>query len=287
MLSDYRQLLRMHQWIKNLFVFAPLFFGGMLFDGPMLLQSLVAFASFCFISSSVYIMNDYKDADLDRLHPKKKNRPIARGVIAPKGALLVGVMIFMTGMALATTISSPFIAIVSGYALMNIAYSFWLKHMALYDIIIIALGFVLRVFAGSVSTGIPLSSWVVIITFLLALFLAFAKRREDCGIYEKTGEERRASIAGYSLNFVDTSMAIVASVTMVSYILYAVEASANGSNEYLYLTSFFVLIGLLRYLQIAFVEGGAGEPTKVVTRDRHLMVQVGMFVMSFGYLLYA
>lgn len=286
MFSDYKQLLRMHQWVKNLFVFAPIFFSGMILEETSLAKAIIAFMAFCFVSSSIYIINDYRDADLDRQHPKKKNRPIARGVIAPKGALGVSLMIFLTGMSLASTLSINFMAILAFYAAMNIAYSYYLKNMALYDIVVIAIGFVLRVFAGSVATGIPLSSWVVVITFLLALFLAFAKRRDDCVIFEQTGESMRACIKGYSLQFVDISMAIVASVTMISYILYAVETSRSGTHEYLYLTSFFVLFGLLRYLQIAFVEGGAGEPTKVVVRDPHILAQLTMFIFTFGFFLY-
>lgn len=174
------------------------------------------------------------------------------------------------------------------YAVMNIAYSLHLKHVAILDVSIIAIGFVLRLFVGSLATGIPLSSWIVVMTFLLALFLALAKRRDDVLIYLDTGKKMRKVIDGYSLQLVDTAMAIMASVVIVAYVIYSKSPNvvARVHSEYLYLTSLFVILGIMRYLQIAFIEKDTGSPTKIVLKDRFIQLTILGWVSVFVWILY-
>jgi 4-hydroxybenzoate polyprenyltransferase len=172
--------------------------------------------------------------------------------------------------------------------MMNIAYSFYLKHIAILDVVIIAIGFVLRLFIGSAVTGIPLSMWIVLMTFLLALFMALAKRRDDMLIYLDTGKKMRKVIDGYNLQFLDTAMSIMASVVIVAYVIYtsSAEVIARVNSEYLYLTGLFVILGIMRYLQVAFVLKDSGSPTKIVLKDRFMQLTLIGWVLTFAWILY-
>jgi 4-hydroxybenzoate polyprenyltransferase len=171
---------------------------------------------------------------------------------------------------------------------MNIAYTLHLKHVAILDITTIATGFVIRLFVGSVTTGVPLSMWIVIMTFLLALFLALAKRRDDVLIYIDTGEKTRKVIDGYNLKFLDASMTIMASVVIVAYTIYATspEAVERVGSEHLYLTTFFVILGILRYLQITYIEQNSGSPTRIILKDRFIQATLVGWLVTFDLLLY-
>ncbi len=174
------------------------------------------------------------------------------------------------------------------YTIMNIAYSFYLKHIAILDITIIAIGFVLRLFIGSVVTEVPLSMWIVVMTFLLALFMALAKRRDDVLIYLDTGKKMRKVIDGYNLQFLDTTMAIMASVVIVAYTIYTTSSPViqRVNSKYLYLTALFVILGILRYLQITFVYKDSGSPTKIVLKDRFMQLVILGWVITFVWILY-
>ena len=171
-------LIRPHQYVKNFFIFLPLFFAGQILNPALAINALLAFIAFSFSASAIYILNDYYDIAEDRLHPKKKNRPLASGALSKKTAILLMLLLAASGIYLMFTVSTHAMVILTGYILLNIAYSFYLKHVAILDISIIAIGFVLRLFVGAAATGIYLSMWIVIMTFLLALFLALAKRRD-------------------------------------------------------------------------------------------------------------
>ena len=180
------------------------------------------------------------------------------------------------------------VGILTAYAVMNIAYSFHLKHVAILDVTIIAIGFVLRLFIGSAVTGIPLSMWIVVMTFLLALFMALAKRRDDVLIFMETGKKMRKVIDGYNLQFLDTAMAIMASVVIVAYTIYttSTDVTARFHTQYLYLTSLFVILGIMRYLQIAFVHLDSGSPTRIVLKDRFMQLTILAWIISFAWILY-
>jgi len=287
-LKSLLKLMRLHQYIKNIFIFIPLFFALKITDTDLLLNAAIAFVAFSLTASAIYTLNDYHDIEEDRQHPKKKERPLASGSISKSQAITIMLVLFAVGFALMTILSLKAAGIIAAYVLMNIAYSFYLKHVAILDVVIIAIGFVLRLFIGSAVTGIPLSMWIVVMTFLLALFMALAKRRDDVLIYLNTGKKMRKVIDGYNLQFLDTAMAIMASVVIVSYTIYTTSAEvvAKVHSEYLYLTSLFVILGIMRYLQVAFVLKDSGSPTKIVLKDRFMQITLIGWVLTFAWILY-
>lgn len=280
--------MRPHQYIKNLFIFLPLFFAIKITDTVLLTNTVIAFIAFSLAASAIYTFNDYYDIEEDRQHPKKKNRPLASGAISKVQAVVIMVVLLVSGFALMTTESLQAVAILAAYVIMNIAYSFYLKHIAIIDVVVIAIGFVLRLFVGSVVTGIQLSMWIVIMTFLLALFMALAKRRDDVLIFLETGKKMRNVINGYNLQFLDTAMAIMASVVIVAYTIYTTSAEVveRFHSQYLYLTALFVILGIMRYLQIAFVHLDSGSPTRIVLKDRFMQLTILAWIVSFVWLLY-
>ena len=287
-LSDVIRLIRPHQYIKNIFIFLPLFFATRITDVSLLLNLVIAFVSFSLTASAIYILNDYHDIEEDRTHPHKRNRPLASGTIGKSVAIKIMSLFFISGVLLMSYLSIYAVGILIGYVLMNVAYSLLLKHVAILDVTIIAIGFVLRLFIGSVVTGIQLSMWIVIMTFLLALFMALAKRRDDVLIYLDTGKKMRKVIDGYNLQFLDTAMAIMASVVIVAYVIYTTssEVLERVGSEYLYLTALFVILGILRYLQVTFVLQDSGSPTKIVLKDRFMQLTLLGWIISFAWILY-
>lgn len=285
-------LLRPHQWLKNLFIFLPLFFDRHLFDASYFVPALIAFVAYCFTASSIYCFNDIFDREADRLHPKKCKRPIASGALSVKAGY--GWMGLMLILGIALTWLLPVrsrwmvLALLLFYYAMNIAYCVRLKRIALVDVFIIAVGFVLRVAIGGVATHIHLSHWIVLMTFLLALFLAFAKRRDDVILYEGTGVKPRANINRYNLTFMNQALSIIASVTMVCYIMYTVseEVILRMDNHLLYVTSVFVLAGIMRYLQLTVVDAKSGSPTRVLMKDRFVQYCIVGWILLFCLILY-
>ena len=278
------KLLRPHQYIKNLFIFAPLLFT---FDSDLLtngagVNSLIAFILFSLIASSIYVLNDLMDIKEDQKHPTKCNRPLASGTVSIKTAkiLIISLSSISFGISFFFDMNLFFILLI--YFTLNILYSLKLKHISIIDIFIISTGFVLRLFAGAVVTNIELSMWIIIITFLLAIFLSLAKRRDDVLLSLK-GKETRKNIDGYNLEFVNASMVLMSSVVIVSYILYTVstEVMQRLGSQHLYFTSFFVILGILRYMQITFVEQNSGSPTKIVLKDRFLQITIILWLLSF------
>ena len=287
-IKDLIKLMRPHQYIKNFFIFLPLFFALKITDTSLLLNAVIAFIAFSLTASAIYTLNDYHDIEEDRQHPKKRDRPLASGAISKSQSIVIMVVLAVAGFILMASLSLKATAILAAYVIMNIAYSFYLKHVAILDVVIIAIGFVLRLFIGSAVTDIPLSMWIVIMTFLLALFMALAKRRDDVLIYLDTGKKMRKVIDGYNLQFLDTAMAIMASVVIVSYTIYTTTAEvvARVHSEYLYLTSLFVILGIMRYLQVAFVLKDSGSPTKIVLKDRFIQFTLLGWIITFTWILY-
>lgn len=283
-------LLRPHQWLKNSFIFLPLFFAGQLLDWTYLYPTLVAFVAYSFAASAIYCFNDIWDMEADKLHPKKCKRPIASGRMSVRSGYLIMASCLLISFLLLSKCErrSYLFAIVGFYLVMNIGYCVFLKRIALIDVFIIALGFVLRILVGGVVTGIPLSHWIVLMTFLLALFLAFAKRRDDVVIYEDTGVKARKNINRYNLPFMNQSISIIASITMVCYIMYTVseEVISRIHSPYLYLTSAFVLLGLLRYLQLTVVDVKSGSPTQILMKDKFIQICILSWIAAFFVILY-
>lgn len=295
MITSILHLLRPYQWLKNAFVFLPIFFGRHMMDWAYIEIAIYVFAAFCFAASGVYCLNDIYDVEADRKHVKKCKRPIASGVISKAAGYVI--MIICWGLSVVLAIYSSIgdmrrmlavCAIIVLYIIMNVVYCIKLKNIGIVDVFIVAMGFVLRVFAGGVSTGIWLSQWIVLMTFLLALFLAFAKRRDDVVIYEKTGVLPRKNVNRYNLPFVNQAIGLVASITMVCYIMYTVsdEVVSRVGNNYLYMTSIFVLAGIIRYLQVTMVDVNSGSPTKVLMRDRFIQACILCWILAFVVILY-
>lgn len=291
-MKDVLLLLRPQQWLKNGFVFLPLFFDHKLLDFDVLLSAVIAFFAYSFAASGIYCLNDIIDVEADRKHPKKCKRPIAAGRVSKAMAFgLIAMCMVVSSlmlMALETEAKWKVAAIIAIYFVMNIAYCLKLKQKAIVDVFIIAVGFVLRIFVGGFATNIELSQWIVLMTFLLALFLAFAKRRDDVVIYEDTGVLARKNVNRYNLAFMNQVIGVVASITMVSYILYTVspEVMERMGSRYVYLTSIFVLAGIIRYLQLTIVDVKSGSPTKVLMRDRFVQYCIAGWILSFILIIY-
>lgn len=289
------QILRPYQWVKNFFVFMPLFFGHQLMNVPLLLNSIVAFFSFSFVASSIYCFNDIIDVEDDRRHIEKCHRPIASGKISvTTGYVLMFVMLALS-IALSfalpndvvpTTLPLPYIIII--YWLMEMAYCIRLKRIAIIDLCILSMGFLLRIAAGGAATGILLSHWLIMMTFLLTLFLGFAKRRDDVLKFQKTKIPPRHNTKRYNLTFVNDATTVTGSVMLVCYIMYTVspETIANFDNRHIYLTTIFVLLGVLRYMQLAVVDEKSGDPTKVLLRDPFTQVIVLGWAVAFLFIIY-
>ena len=291
-MKHYIQLLRPLQWVKNGFVFAPIFFSNHLLEGDFFLPTFIVFISFCLISSSIYCFNDLQDVEADRLHPKKCKRPIASRNISVKAGYAIMLLCMVGAFALlplAKSVNTPYLyIIIGGYWLMNIAYCLRLKQIAILDVTIIAIGFVMRVLIGGVATDIWISHWLVLMTFLVTLFLAFTKRNDDYRLYEQTGQKPRVSITGYNKTFINEATAIIGSVTMVSYIMYTMspEVIERMGTRYIYLTSGWVLAGLLRYLQNMIVYGLSGSPTKSLIKDHFIQICIIGWIASFFAIIY-
>ena len=265
------KLIRPAQWMKNAFVFCPVMFGGKLFETQPLLSTLITFMAFSFVASSIYCYNDICDLADDIRHPEKCHRPIASGAVTIAQAYGLMFLLFLMSIgccALLLTVGSDMEgaavsvgSVILFYWLMNLGYCAKLKQYAVIDVCVVAFGFVLRLFAGGFATGIVLSKWIVLMTFLLTLFMSLAKRRDDVLRMEQTGQPPRKNTIHYNMTFINQSITITAAVTLVCYIMYTVspEVIAAFHNDYLYLTSIFVLVGILRYLQIAVVEKKSGN----------------------------
>jgi 4-hydroxybenzoate polyprenyltransferase len=288
----YIQLLRPLQWLKNVFVFVPIFFSNNLLKLDYFGPTLIVFVAFCLISSSIYCFNDLRDVEADRLHPRKCHRPIAAGKVSVKGGYSMMVICLIVSFALlpfAKSVNTPYLyIIIGGYWLMNIVYCLKVKKIAILDVLTIAIGFVMRVLIGGMVVDIWVSHWLVMMTFLVTLFLALSKRYDDYRIYEQTGIKPRVSITGYNRTFINESTAIVASVTMVCYIMYTMspEVIKRMDTQFLYLTSGWVLAGLLRYLQKMIVFGLSGSPTKSLVKDRFIQFCIFGWLASFFVIIY-
>lgn len=284
-------LIRPHQWIKNLFIFIPMFFGGSLLNGSDIYACVINFLAFSFAASSIYCFNDIYDVEADRRHPAKCHRPIAAGVISISNAYLLMIATLTSSIGILTLLKQHFWAVagvIFFYWCMNIGYCIKLKRYAILDVCIVSFGFVLRIIAGGEATDIVLSRWIVLMTFLLTLFLSFAKRRDDVLRMNETGEAPRQNTSRYNLTFINEAITITASVTLVCYIMYTVspEVVANFHSDYLYLTSVFVLLGLLRYIQLTVVDKKSGDPTKVILHDRFTQLIVLGWLISFLLIIY-
>ena len=282
------RLFRIHHWIKNFFLFIPLFFAGEFFNTPKLVQTFIGFIAFGFAASAIYILNDIKDIEEDKLHPRKSTRPLASGEVSVGIGYVSLVISGILAISIAYFISIEFIVVLLIYVVLNIGYSLGLKNKSIVDILILASGFELRVIAGGVAAHVQITQWLMVIIFLLALFLAIAKRREDVSLRLNSGKFTRKSTKGYNIEFLNASLIFSSSIIVVAYIMYCLssEVALALNSEYLIATTVFVIAGLMRYMQIALVENNAGSPTKIIYTDRFVIVTILAWMTSFFIIIY-
>lgn len=283
------KLIRVHHWIKNIAVLLPTFFAGealnVLTDNRII-ELIYLFIAFCVTSSIIYVINDSVDAGKDKLHPTKCKRPIASGFFSKRDGLIIVAVLLVIDIFLFLILEDSKWFVLAYFAL-NIAYSFKLKNIAIVDVTCISLGFLLRILAGGVAAMVVVSQWMIIIVFLLSISIAFAKRRDDL-IIKKDGEELRKSQAGYNLAFIDAAKGISFSVTLVCYIMYSIsdDVVARIGSDYVYSTSLFVFLGIIRYLQISIVRNNSGSPIKVLSKDLFMQFIIVSWVLLFSFLIY-
>jgi decaprenyl-phosphate phosphoribosyltransferase len=286
------QLLRLEQWTKNTFVFLPLFFNGQLLNIDLLIQCVVAFFSFSTAASSVYCLNDICDVEADRLHPEKCKRPIASNKISIKTAYVVMFFCFMLSMLTLFLLAGKnryiLMVLIGFYFIMNIAYCIILKHYSIIDVIIISIGFVLRVIMGGRATDIMLSEWIVIMTFLISLLLAFAKRRDDVIMYNSIGILPRRNTRRYNIDFLNQVITVISTIVIIAYIMYTLSPNVieQFHSRNIYITALFVLMGIIRYLQVSIVDEKSGSPTKVLLKDRFIQACIAGWIITFTIIIY-
>lgn len=283
--------LRPHQWVKNLLVFAGVLFAKHLLDVDRVLMAVSAFCIFCLVSGSVYIVNDLLDLEQDRIHPDKCQRPLASGALKVWVALGCVGLILPFSLWEACRLSPAFGWITGLYFLQNLLYSIYLKRMVILDVMVIGLGFVMRAVAGAVAVGVEVSSWLILCTFLLALFLGFSKRRQEIVKLKGAGEEHRSVLAEYSPQFLDTMIGIVTASTLMSYALYTTSEQTvqKFGTTHLVLTTPFVIYGIFRYLYLMHRRDQGDNPTRVLLTDSALLVNILLWLVAvtgivyFGY----
>ena len=273
------RLIRIKHWIKNLFVFIPLLVSGNIFDEVLLYKSIIIFFVFSFTSSAVYIFNDLMDIELDKLHPKKKNRPLANGTITISLANFVAAFLLASSLLLLFLINFDGLFPILLYLIMNILYSLYLKSLPLFDIFSISLGFVLRVLAGLAVTSLSSSFWLISLTFTLSLLLATGKRRHELAFNEAILS--RPSLSNYSLKFLESAQTMFANLVITFYVMYTFfNENFSGNHMTLMYSSVFVLGGILRYLQVNFSQNSIEEPTDILYYDKFLLTIILLWVLT-------
>jgi 4-hydroxybenzoate polyprenyltransferase len=279
--------LRPKQWIKNLLVFAGFVFTlnerWRPFSPTMwsfLGRSAAAFAIFSLLASSVYLMNDLRDVEKDRLHPTKKNRPIASGALSPRLAAVVALLLMPACLVLATQLGWGFACVLAGYLVMQFGYVFVFKEVVLLDVFILAIGFVMRAASGAIAIGVRISPWLYTVTLLGALFLGLCKRRSEIVLLEGDAGSHRKILASYTPQLLDSLISIVASATVMAYSLYTFTSPRQPSNDLMMLTIPFVIFGLFRYLYLAHTHNAGGSPEEVFLRDRPLIATLGLWILT-------
>jgi 4-hydroxybenzoate polyprenyltransferase len=279
--------LRPRQWVKNLFVFAGLMFSQQLFT-PQAWRAVAAFALFCGLSGAIYLLNDVADAEKDRLHPVKRRRPVASGALPRGAALVIGIGLLVVSLAVSFALGTRFGLVAVGYGVLLTAYSVWLKHLVILDVLTVAVGFVLRAVAGAVAVDADISGWLLICTVLIALFLALGKRRHEYLTLHGDAAAHRPILAEYSEGFIDQMIAVVTASTVTAYALYTMspETVAKFQTRLLPLTLPFVLYGIFRYLYLLYRRELGGNPSDLVLSDRALLFNTVFWIAALLVLIY-
>jgi 4-hydroxybenzoate polyprenyltransferase len=278
--------LRPAQWIKNSVVIAAWFFARWdpgqrdhILEQSALLQVVTAVCAFCMVSSAVYLINDLHDIDVDRLHPIKKSRPLAAGEISKQSAVVVALLLLLFSFTSALLLPLGYIAVLAGYVVMQLLYTFFLKRIAFVDIFVIAIGFVMRAVAGALALTVRISPWLLLCTFLLSLFLALCKRRHEKTQAADSGSSFRETLAGYDIHVLDIQIGVTAASTLVCYAMYTLSSDTieRFGTSGLGLTIPFVVFGIFRYLDLVYTGGSGGRPEKVLLGDKIMIITILCF----------
>ncbi|ELR73343.1 hypothetical protein C900_04195 [Fulvivirga imtechensis AK7] len=282
------KLIRVKQWVKNSFLFIPIFFAGEIFDTDKLLAVFIGFCIYSITASAVYILNDIKDVELDRVHPEKSKRPIASGAVSIPLAYTLFTIFLLASLSLSFIIDIHFFYIILTYLLINLGYSAGLKQISILDLMLVSVGFVLRVMAGGIIADVWVSHWLVIMIFLLSLFIVLAKRRDDLIESKNSGKVLRVASQKYNLDFVHSILTMLSAIVVTAYIMYTLsdDIQRQFDTEHLYLTSIFVVAGVMRYIQITIVENNSGYPTKILYSDRFIHFTLIGWALSFFLIIY-
>lgn len=278
--------MRPRQWPKNAFVFAALIFDGKLLEIGLLSRTVLAFVLFCLVSGAVYLVNDLVDIERDRQHPTKRHRPLASGQLRPTTAVLAVVIIVGGSLPVAFAFSPRLGMVLTGYFMLQVAYSFVLKNMVVIDALSVAAGFVLRAVGGAVVIGSAISPWLYVCTTLLALFISFSRRRHELVLLEGEAVNHRASLGEYSPYLLDHMIAIVASTTVIAYSLYTFLAPNVPANHAMMLTIPFVLYGIFRYLYLIHIQNEGGSPEEMFLTDKPLILNFALWGLTVVIILY-
>ena len=280
--------MRPQEWLKNVFVLAALVFAKRIFEPDDLLRSGLAFACFCLISSAAYLFNDIRDRASDRLHPQKCHRPIASGALRVSVAAIAAAVLALAALSGGFYAHPHFGIVLLIYAVVNIAYTLYLKKVVILDVMTIAMGFLLRAIGGAVAIQVSISSWFILCTGLLALFLCFAKRRQERVLLKAEAHNHRRILKDYSLQFLDQVIAIVTAGALVSYALYTMspEVMEKLGSDHLNLTIPFVIYGVLRYLYLLYTKSEGGNPASTVWGDAPLLITCTLWLLTLGALIY-
>jgi 4-hydroxybenzoate polyprenyltransferase len=281
-------LLRPRDWVKNALVLAPLLFGAKLFDGEAVGRAVGAALAFCLAASAGYVWNDLADREADRRHPVKRNRPLAAGTVSVAQALTVSFVSLGGSLGLAGLVGMPVVACVVVYVVLAAAYSTWLKHVAIVDVLGIGAFYILRVLVGSVAIGVPASHWLLIATGLLAVFLGLCKRRHELVLLGGEAAEHREVLGRTGRRFLDAAISLTTSTTLIAYLLYALSAETveKFGGRGMLAGAPFVFYGLLRYLHLVYTEGQGGSPTELVATDPGVLAAAAGFAVTCGVVIY-
>jgi len=289
MILNYLKLVRVPQWVKNFFVFVPLLFSQHLFDKNYFYTTLFAFAIFCLSSSLIYLINDIIDIEADKAHPTKMNRPLASGAISSQSALVIAIILIAAIVSLLPQFNEEFHYFVIAFVLLNILYSFWFKHIVILDVFSIAMGFSIRVLAGAVVISVPISSWLILTTMFISLFLGVMKRHSELILVaESENAPSRKVLSQYSLNFADQMATVAAAGVIICYALYTVSErtiSAFGTENLIYTTP-FVVYGIFRFMYLEYISNKGDNTTKIVFSDLQIILTVIIYTITTVLIIY-
>lgn len=295
-LFKFLRLIRVHQWIKNVFVFVPLLFSQHLFDEDYFIKTLLAFFVFCLASSAIYVINDLVDIESDKAHPVKKERPLPSGAISKTTAIITASLLLVAVFWTMMYFNKEFIFLVVAFVILNVLYSFWFKNIVLFDIFSIAAGFSIRVLAGAFVILVPISSWLLLTTMFISLFLGVMKRRSELVLVSESSKQisetdekkSRKVLREYSLNFADQLSTIAATGVIVCYALYTVAprtVSAFQTERLIYTTP-FVVFGIFRFMYLEYISGKGENTTKTLATDLPMILNVLVYAFITVFIIY-